>query len=319
MAEKITIPPINTGVVVEKAVDADQVVAVEQQPVIVEPPPVVIPPNRPRKVYAGMWGPAEIGAVAVGLMTVLMSAVIYFFWVIPSNRELAHNRTEADRLEIEVMSANKKYGEITDTETQVARIVSSVDDFETRYLPIVSTGQSALYQRINGLIAAYDLVNTTGPDYAPLETAGQDAGNQTDEEKGRSKFRSLYPGVYVSTTVEGSYHNLRRFIREIETGREFIIVSAVELAPSDTERKKEPTNANPTTTAGAPVVSGPSYSTSDGRGFIRPGSGMQPMPMQPQQPQAKAKQGKMHGETVSLHIEMAAYFRRPNASPVTEQ
>lgn len=193
--------------------------------VVAEPPLVTIPVKRPRKVYGGMWGPLEIGAVTVSVMVCLLAAVIYFFWVVPSNNELARNRSEADRLEAELVSAKAKYGEITDTETQVARIVSSIDDFESRFLPVTSTGQSALYQRINGLIRGYGLVNTTGPDYTPLEAADQNVSGQSDEEKGREKFRSIYPGVYVTTTLEGSYQSLRRFIREIETGREFIIVS----------------------------------------------------------------------------------------------
>jgi len=127
-----------------------------------------IPPNRPRKVYAGMWGPPEIGAVSVGVLAVLMALVAYFFWVVPSSRDLAKNRSEADRLEAELISAKTKYGEITDTETQVAKIVDSIDEFETRFLPVTTTGQAALYQRINGLIAAYGLTNTPGPDYCPL-------------------------------------------------------------------------------------------------------------------------------------------------------
>lgn len=298
----------------------ESVQVVEVVEVVQEQAPVVLPANRPRKVYAGMWGTAEIAAVAVGVMTVLMAAVVYFFWVLPSNRELARNRSEADRLEAELISARTKYGEITDTETQVAKIVSSVDDFEAQFLPVVSTGQSALYQRINGLISAYDLVNTTGPDYSPLEAIGEGDGQQSDEEKGRAKYRSLYPGVYVSMTVEGSYQSLRRFIREIETGREFIIVSAVELAPSDTERKKEPA-ANPAPgvqTTGAAPGAGPST----GRPFMNPGSmGSQPMQPMPGQVQTTTprRQGKTHGETVSLHIELAAYFRRPNVAPVVTE
>ncbi len=276
-------------VVVEEA--GDTVVVVEQ---ITH----VIPVNRPRKVYGGMWGPLEIGAVAAGTLVVLLSAVIYFFWVIPSDRELARNKSEADRLDAELISAKAKYGEITDTETEVAKIVSSVDDFEGRFLPLPSTGQTALYQRLNGLLAAYGLTNTTGPDYAPLETADQNAGQQSEEEKGRGKYRSLYPGVYVSTTLEGSYQNLRRFIRDIETGREFIIVSAVELAPSDTQNERPKTNPN------APFNAGQNQNPGVPGGFTSA----------PAQVQTKARpKGKTHGETVSLHIEMAAYFRRPRS------
>jgi hypothetical protein len=278
-------------------------------PEIIETERWRIPPNRPRKVYAGMWGPLEIGAASVALLAVLMAAVAYFFWVLPSSRELARNKSEADRLEAELISAKSKYGEIASTETQVGKLVASIDDFETRFLPVTSTGQAALYQRLNGLISAYGLTNTTGPDYAPLEAAVTKPGQETEEERGRSKFRSLYPGVYVSTTLEGSYQNLRRFIREIETGREFIIVSAVELAPTDTEKQKD------TTTAGA---NQPANAIPMGGAGVNPGV----RTMQPEfgQTSGRAKAtGKMHGETVSLHIEMAAYFRRPNYAPAQQQ
>lgn len=294
------------------AIEVEEVVVVET---FSDP----IPPNRPRKVYAGMWGPPEIGAVAAGALAVMMALTAYFFWVVPSGRELARNRAEADRLESEVLSAKAKYGEITTTEGQVARIVESIDDFEARFLPVSSNGQAALYQRLNGLISAYGLTNTTGPDYAPLEPIDTNAGTQTEEEKGRSKHRSLYPGVYVSTTLEGSYQNLRRFIREIETGREFVVVSAVELAPAESDNRRQSDGAKqqaqPQDNSPMPMNPG---------GFVDPrsipGARTQPMqqPIQQQQPSAK-RQGKTHGETVSLHIELAAYFRRPDFSARTAQ
>lgn len=291
-------------VIVENAFEtpATEVVVVDEQWNI-------IPPNRPRKVYAGMWGPPEIGAVAAGAMALIMAFVAYFFWVVPSERELVKNRAEADRLETELITANQKYGTITDSQTQVTKIVESIDDFEARFLPVTANGQAALYQRLNGLIRAYDLVNTSGPDYVPLETIDSNQGSQAEEERGRAKFRSLYPGVYVTTSLEGSYQNLRRFIREIETGREFVIVSAVELVPAEGDKSRgnsgdrQPQQQNP---AMVP---------------INPATGM-PGTMQPaapvQQDSGRFK-GKKHGETVTLRIEMAAYFRRPNvAGPVTQ-
>ena len=180
--------------------------------------------------------------------------------------------------------------------------MTSVDDFQTRFLPATTNGQTALYQRLNGLIRGYGLVNTSGPDYAPLEIADQNAEQATDEERGRAKFRSLFPGVYVTVTLEGSYQNLRRFIREVESGREFIVVSAVELAPSDTDGQKQQNNqTTPAIAGGMPGFNQP---------VVQPAT---------QLPRPK---GKMHGEVVSLQIEMAAYFRRPDfapMAPVTKQ
>ncbi|MFL6374704.1 MAG: hypothetical protein ACJ73D_08575 [Pyrinomonadaceae bacterium] len=273
-----------------------------QQTVIVEAPVQVIT-ARPRKVYSGMWGPAEIGVVAAGTMAFLTAIILYVFFVIPANRDLETNRRKADSLEAEVVSARTKYGEISSSQDQVTKILNSVDNFETQYLPAVSNGQQALYQRLNGLIMQYGLINTNGPDYQPLEIAQQ---NQQGDDKGREKFRSLYPGVYVTMTVEGPYQNLRRFIREIETGNEFVVISAVELAPSDTEGTKQP--AQPVQTSAGKQPNGKSNS------MPMPGS---PFQQQPQVMQGPRQSGKMHGEVVALHIELAAYFRRPNFAPMT--
>jgi hypothetical protein len=291
----------------EDELEVETVIIEAEEPLIPVRPII----DRPRKVYGGMWGPIEIGAVAVGLLALVGTIGMYFALVLPSNRELVRNRSEADRLEAEVASAKAKYGDITSTSDQVDKIVTSIDDFEARFLPVTTVGRSALYQRINALIAAYGLINTTGPDYQPLETADTNTGQQTDAERGRAKFRSLYPGMYITTTVEGSYQNLRRFIREIETGREFVIVSAVELAPSDTDSEKEGSQPAPAMQAANPAggkdISGRINSTMGGQPMIQ---AVQP------QPERRERKGKMHGEIVSLRIEMAAYFRRPNMSPV---
>ena len=70
------------------------------------------------------------------------------------------------------------------------------------------------------------------------------------------KFQSIFPGVYVTTTIEGSYQNLRRFIREIETSEQFIVISAVELEPAEKEEKDDPTK--PPTSAVAQNPANPS-------------------------------------------------------------
>jgi len=253
--------------------------------------------RRPRKVSGSMFGPLEIAAMAVGALAVTAVIVLYIVFVVPSSSSLARNRSEANRLDAELLSAKTKYGEITSTETQVAKLLSSVDDFETRFLPPSVNGRSALYQRINGLIVAYGLTNTTGPDYMPLEAGDQNKGDESEAERGRAKFRSLFPGIYISMTVEGPYQNLRRFIRDIETGNEFVVISTIELEPSDSEQKKRDPSLPPETQpAGDPGTAA--------------GPGRQGQPAAPK--------GKTRGEVVALHLEMAAYFRRANYAPMLQ-
>lgn len=291
-------PPHEEPVVV---VEKDRtVVLTEDETVIIEKAPAIdiVPANRSRKIYKGMWGVTEMVALGVALLFLLGVGVFYLAFVKPSYSELAANKAERDRLETELVSARARYGNITNTETEVAKLVSSVDDFEANFLPVAVLGRTSLYQRLNSLIIGNGLVNTNGPSYAPLEVAEPAQSNQSEEERGRERFRSLFPGVYVSMTVEGPYQNLRRFIREIETGREFVIISSVELAPS------ESTTGSASSGESDPMM-------------IDPVTGL---PVQAS-PQPQTQRGRTHGERVALRLEMAAYFRRQNAEqpPVATQ
>ncbi|MEZ5428829.1 MAG: hypothetical protein R2747_21470 [Pyrinomonadaceae bacterium] len=242
----------------------------------------VPPKNRPRKVYMGMWGPNEIAAVGLGLLTVLSVILLYVFFVMPAKSKLEQNRAKSQELEAKMRSENDKYGSIEDTKTHVATLIDSVNDFESRFLRIPENGRTGLYQRLNGLIGAYNLINTSGPEYAPLDIVDPQRRQQTENERGRDKLMSLFPGVYVTVTVEGSYQNLRGFIQEIETSQQFILISSVELVPADGGSKKEEV-----------VQTGPTPT---------------PTP-------SNIDTGKTHGETVSLKLEMAAYFSRIGAAP----
>jgi len=284
------------AVVVEE--DTRTVVLTDDETIIIDKTPEIFvsPSNRPRKVYGGMWGNAQIGIVGAGLLALLAALGVYLFLVVPSDRELENNRLESQRLEAELMASREKYGDITNTQEHVSKLISSIDDFETRFLPRPDLGRTALYQRLNGLIQAYGLVNTTGPDYVPLELAEQ--GKNTSDETGRAKYRSLYPGTYVTMTLEGNYQNLRRFIREIETSNEFVVISAIELEPSTSSDNKPETSA--------------AQASQIGQDF----SGQtDPRQTQNASPRAPSKnQGVNRGQVVSLRLEMAAYFRRPTAS-----
>ena len=220
----------DSTVVVE---EADRTVLLtEDETVIIEKSPRidVVPKNRPRKIYAGMWGPVEIATVGVALLAVLTTILLYIFIVLPAQKELEANRAQRDELEKQMMSARGKYGSITTTEARVAELVESVTNFEDRHLFNSSVGKTALYQRINGLIGSYGLTNTTGPDYAPLEIDLRQNVQQSEQtQSGKDKYRSIFPGEYVTMTVEGSYQNLRRFIREIETSPQFVVISNVDL------------------------------------------------------------------------------------------
>ncbi|QQS40799.1 MAG: hypothetical protein IPM63_15735 [Acidobacteriota bacterium] len=259
----------------------------EETAVVVEETVEELPARRRKKtVYKGMWGPLEMAAVGVSLVFLLLVAGGYLLFVLPESRELEANRARRDQLDTELAAANKKFGNMTDTEGQVARLVASAEDFEVRFLQEESIGRTAIYHRLNGLINAFGLVNSTGPDYTPIEISDEErrAGANERAQSGRARYQSLFPGIYVTMTVEGSYINLRRFLNEIENSNEYIVISSIELEPSETEESTTPEGTQATTASANP-------SAPAGRDDT---------------------QGRTRGKVVSLRLELAAYFQREN-------
>lgn len=274
------------------------VILTDDETIVIDKPEKIdiAPSDRPRKVYAGMWGTPEIITVSLALLAVLTVVILHVFFVIPAQNELEANRKQRDKIEVDLTTMQDKYGKWEDTETQAARLVGSVNDFETRFLRNPTEGKTALYQRINGLMNAYGLENTSGPDYIPLEiTEFGQAGQRTEEERGRDRFLSLFPGVFITVTLEGSYRNLRGFMSEVENSSEFITITSVELVPAEKE-KKEADNP-PQNNTGQQQQPGIVQTSADTQ-------------------RAKRNRGKTRGEIVSLKLEMVSYFRRPDFQPV---
>lgn len=183
-------------------------------------------------------GPAEIIALSCSALMLLLVIVSYLYFLLPARSRLDGLQSEHSRLKSQVsLSQNLAVqGETTEATTQ--KIVHSLDDFESNHLLSADRGRMGLYDNLNVLIRKHGLRNTSGPTYTPLE-ASDTKGGTTGTRSANTRFQSVYPGIAISVTVEGQYQNLRRFIRELETTKQFLIINSVEL-----ERSTE-TNSSP--------------------------------------------------------------------------
>lgn len=192
-----------------------------------------------------MFGMAEIialGGSAIILLTVLLS---YVYFLIPARSHLQERQLERSRLQNQLRSSHDLMQQGQDTQSTVDKITESLTDFENSRLPNRNQGRMTLYDELNQLIRKNGLRNTSGPSYTPLESL--DSKKTTNTSKSAStKWQSVYPGIGVSLTAEGSYQNLRRFIRSLEATKQFIIINAIEL-----ERATETNTAESASTSGA--------------------------------------------------------------------
>lgn len=182
--------------------------------------------NNLRSRQSSVIGPAEIIGLAGSLLILVLVVVAYLYFLVPARSRRATLELERARLQSQLRTSQEVLVRGQSTDATVLNITQSLEAFESNGLVEANRGRMGLYDSLNSLIRKNGLRNTSGPTYTPLEPMGSkaSAGSKTN-----TKWQSIYPGIAISVTVEGPYHNLRRFVRDIETSRQFVIINTVEL------------------------------------------------------------------------------------------
>jgi Tfp pilus assembly protein PilO len=173
----------------------------------------------------GMFGIAELVAVGLSVLMVLLMLVSYIYFLVPAQSRLASLQRERERLRNLLHTSEELKLKGDSTKAIVERITGSMEEFEMRRLAPHAQGRMDLYDELNDLITKNSLRNTSGPTYTTLEPAGSKAAKKSSS----TKWQSVYPGIAVTVTVEGQYQNLRHFVRDIENAKQFVIINGVEL------------------------------------------------------------------------------------------
>ncbi|HUS09316.1 MAG TPA: GspMb/PilO family protein [Pyrinomonadaceae bacterium] len=210
------------------------------------------PTNRPAANYNGIRsrlqhirvarerrivGPAEIVALGGSVLLAVLVVVSYLYFLVPAKSRLGAAESERLRLENQLRVSRELATQGQTTEMAVQKITQSLGDFESDQLLTADRGRMGIYNNLNVLILKNGLRNTSGPTYLPLEPSDSKVGANGSRSTS-TKWQSIYPGIAISVTVEGAYQNLRRFIRDLETNKQFIIINSVEL-----ERSNESNNS----------------------------------------------------------------------------
>lgn len=193
----------------------------------------------------GALGLAEIIGLTVAGFTLLLVLIGYFYFLVPAQSRLNAALLERDRLQKQVRVTQDEFTKGLGTKATVEKITESLNDFENVRLVERAGGRMLLYEDLNQLISRNGLRNTAGPTYTTLESLGTRsaaAASAAASNTAATKWQSAYPGIAVNVTVEGPYPNIRHFVRDIESGKQFIIINAVELERA-TESNTQPTES----------------------------------------------------------------------------
>ena len=243
----------------------------------------------------GPFGLPELAALAFAALLLLAAVLSYLFLLVPQNSRRASLEAQAESLKPMLASQQSNLSGSQDTASRVNEILTSLERFETGHLGVASSGTKTVVEELNRLITKNGLRISGGINFTQLQEAVPGAENsprqrrQSDAEGAQRVVQSVFPGIGVTLTVEGTYPNLRRFIRDIEGDRrQFVVINTVEL--------EGVTDTNAAEQVAPPVTNN-----------AMPGA-------QPAQPQAPTR-----GALVSLRLDMATYFRRASASAAEAQ
>ena len=199
-------------------------------------------------------GPAEVVGLGGSVLILLLVVVSYLYFLVPANFRLDALQSERSLLQTQLRTSQEAVNQSETTEASVQKITQSLGDFESNHLLSVDRGRMGLYDSLNVLIRKNGLRNTSGPTYTPLQPSDAKGGTN-GSRSANTKWQSIYPGIAISVTVEGQYQNLRRFIRDLETNTQLIIINSVELERSTETNNSLPAEGGPTTGARAALVS----------------------------------------------------------------
>ena len=172
----------------------------------------------------------------------------------PARSRLETLHSDRSRIQSQLRKSKEVVLQGQNTDATVQNITQSLDAFESDRLSRANTGRMSLYDSLNQLVRKNDLRNTSGPTYTPLDPTGSKNGT-TGSKSVNTKWQSIYPGIAISLTVEGQYQNLRRFVRDIETGKQFMIINSVELERSTETDSSAPVAGDPTGATRGTLVS----------------------------------------------------------------
>ena len=245
-------------------------------------------------------GVPEIIALAAAALLLVTAIASYLLLLRPQRTRLQAMNEERTLLQKQLQDMESTVGKNQDAQASARTILDSLVGFETEHLGDGGQGSTRVIEELNRLIRKNGLRISGGlaftqlQETAPGEALRRQQRGGSGEQSAARVVESVFPGIAVTLTVEGTYPRLRQFIRDVEADRQsFIVVNTVEL-------EGIADSGGPSPSSDAPVVS---------TGEEIPGAA----------PRPTAAASGVRGTLVSLRLEMAAYFRRANVPAPDEQ
>ena len=179
-------------------------------------------------------GVPEVVALAAAGALLAFALAAYFLLLVPARLNLANLEAERARLQSQIRSATENRNQQQSTGETVSRILTSLEEFESEALAPRESSVMQLYEELNqktrrnGLARAqFSFIHQDDTQTGATQQSQQRAaGNLAGTARRR---QTVFPAVDISVNIEGTYPNVRRFVRDLERSTRFIVINGVQL------------------------------------------------------------------------------------------
>jgi hypothetical protein len=175
--------------------------------------------------------PSEVVAVGLAIGLVILTVLYYFLSLAPVKDRLGTAVKTSDD-QIKLIGAQVPKQRAPSQKEQIQQAKDSLADFEANKLKTMAEGRIEMINEINQLAKADNLHLGSGIDMHAMNRAGSAADSESQGSKKKKETESLdvFPRVQFHFIVKGEYKDLRKFLRDLEASKQYIVVDSVNLS-----------------------------------------------------------------------------------------
>jgi Tfp pilus assembly protein PilO len=179
-----------------------------------------------------MLGVPEVAALAAACALLAIAAASYFLLLVPARLRLSGLETERAQLQTQIRAATESRDTRVSAGDRVAGILSSLEQFENGALAPREASINSLYEELtekprrNGLARAqFSFIHQD----EQAQTAQQQRASAANLSGSARRRQTVFPSTDISLNIEGSYTNVRRFVRDVERSPRFVVINGIQL------------------------------------------------------------------------------------------
>src|SRR5262249_44994382 len=178
--------------------------------------------------------PAEMVAAGIALGLVLLTILYYFLSLAPVQDQLKTvEKAAADQITVIGNQAPPAQG-VRSQKEQIQLAKNSLADFEGSHLKPIAQGRIDLINEINHLGKADNLRLGSGIEmHGVYRASGTPEADSQSKRKKEAEALDVFPRVQFHFVVKGEYKDLRKFLRDLEGSKQYVVVDSVNLSNSE--------------------------------------------------------------------------------------